>query len=168
MKFLGLSYNDVVVESERLARIHNNTDMRIGKSTLGNIVSGSIRQPGTAKLDSLRNIIDNPSIGLLFLVPGVNETLRVNGRAMVTQDAAMRAPFEAEGIKCRTVVAVEVDEAFIQCAKALVRADVWNPAKHVVRSKLPTLGEILAAHTNGHVDAVEYDLQAAQKMKESL
>ena len=121
---------------------------------------------GNNRLDSLRNIISNPAVGILFLVPGVNETLRVNGRAYVTQDAALRAPFETAGIATKTVIAVNVEEAFMQCAKALVRSDIWNPAKYVARNALPTLGEVLAAHTNGRVDAATYDREAAERARE--
>jgi PPOX class probable FMN-dependent enzyme len=121
---------------------------------------------GNNRLDSLRNIIHNPAVGMLFMVPGVNETLRVNGRACITQDAALLARFETTGFAAKTVIAVNVEEAFMQCAKALVRADIWNPSKHVERNSLPSLGVVLAAHTKGRVDPETYDREAAQRALE--
>jgi uncharacterized protein len=115
---------------------------------------------GNNRLDSLRNIIANPAVGLLFLVPGVNETLRVNGRATIYA--------VANGAAQKTVLMIEVGEAFIQCSKALVRADVWNPSKHVPRASLPSLGTILQSHTNGRVNAEDYDRNVEAHVRSSL
>ncbi len=123
---------------------------------------------GNNRLDSLRNIIENPAVGLLFLVPGVNETLRVNGRARISRDPALRERFPADGKLPTAVLVVAVEEAFIQCAKALVRSELWNPALHVPRSALPSPGTVLAAHTRGGVDAAGYDREAEARTRETL
>ncbi|HEX7241431.1 MAG TPA: pyridoxamine 5'-phosphate oxidase family protein [Longimicrobiaceae bacterium] len=123
---------------------------------------------GNNRLDSLRNVVENPAVGLTFLVPGVNETLRVNGRARVSRDPALRERFRVGGKDPTTVLVVSVDEAFIQCAKALVRSELWNPARHVPRSSLPSLGTVLAAHTRSGVDAAAYDQEAEARIRETL
>lgn len=123
---------------------------------------------GNNRLDSLRNILENPAVGLLFLVPGVNETLRVNGRAVVTRDPALRERFAVDGKAPAAVLVVAVEEAFIQCSKSLVRSELWNPARHVPRSALPSLGTVLAAHTRGGVDGAGYDREAESRVRETL
>lgn len=123
---------------------------------------------GNNRLDSLRNIVANPFVGLIFLVPGVNETLRVNGRAVISRNAALRERFVFNNRIPKTVVGIYVEEAFMQCSKALVRADVWNPSRHVPRNSLPSLGTILEAHTGGRVRGAEYDREAEQRVREGL
>lgn len=123
---------------------------------------------GNNRLDSLRNIVLNPSVGLLFLVPGVNETLRVNGRAHHSTDPELCVRFVVQGKAPKTVIVVAVTEAFIQCARALVRSDLWNPAKQVGRAELPSMGTILAAHTGGAVDARAYDAEAVALVPKTL
>lgn len=123
---------------------------------------------GNNRLDSARNILANPAVGLLFLVPGVGETLRVNGDARISRDPALREPFRERGKDPATVIVVRVREAFIQCSKALVRSRLWDPARHVVRSSLPSLGTILAAHTFGRVDAETYDREMEEAVRKTL
>jgi PPOX class probable FMN-dependent enzyme len=123
---------------------------------------------GNNRIDSLRNIVENPAVGLIFLVPGVHETFRVNGRARISADPALLARFAMDGKAPKTVLVITVQEAFIQCARALVRSDLWNPARHVRRDELPSLGTILAAHTGGKVDAAAYDAEAAVTMPKTL
>ena len=98
---------------------------------------------GNNRADSLRNIIRDPRVGLLFLVPGSGTTLRVNGRAHITTDAALCASFVVDGKAARSVTVVEVDSVYFQCARAIVRSDLWNPARHVDPKSLPTPGQIL-------------------------
>jgi uncharacterized protein len=123
---------------------------------------------GNNRLDSLRNIIHHPAVGLLFLVPGVSETLRVNGDAAISVDPEHLQRFAVAGRPPSTVIVVSVREAFIQCGKALIRSQLWNPERHVDRSSLPPLGEILAAHTSGRADAAEIDRRADRVMRETL
>jgi PPOX class probable FMN-dependent enzyme len=123
---------------------------------------------GNNRIDSLKNVVENPAVGLIFLVPGVHETFRVNGRARISVDPALLSRFAVDGKAPKTVLVITVQEAFIQCARALVRSDLWNPARHVRRDELPSLGTILAAHTGGKVDAAAYDAEAAVTMPQTL
>jgi PPOX class probable FMN-dependent enzyme len=123
---------------------------------------------GNNRIDSLRNIVENPAVGLIFLVPGVHETFRVNGRAQISTDPVLLARFAVDGKAPKTVLVITVQEAFVQCARALVRSDLWNPARHVRRADLPSIGTILAAHTGGKVDAAAYDAEAAVTMPKTL
>ena len=112
---------------------------------------------GNNRLDSLRNIVENPAVGLLFLVPGVEHTLRVNGDAFISRDPALVEQFAVDGKVPRTVLVVHVKEAYVQCTRALVRADLWNPAKHAAEDTVPSFGAIMAAHTCGFVDGKAID-----------
>jgi uncharacterized protein len=100
-------------------------------------------RPGNNRLDTLENVIANPSVGLLFLIPGMNETLRVNGDARITADPALRERLQAEGRPPTTVMVVSVKAAYMHCAKAFMRSELWKPDSWIDRSKLPTLGRIL-------------------------
>ncbi|MBS7807814.1 pyridoxamine 5'-phosphate oxidase family protein [Variovorax sp. PCZ-1] len=103
--------------------------------------------PGNNRLDSLHNIIETGQIGLLFLVPGMDETLRVNGRAEISTDEAMRSlctdTLTGKPRVPKIVIRVSVQASYLHCAKALMRSDVWNPTKHIDRSELPSMGEML-------------------------
>ena len=99
--------------------------------------------PGNNRLDAFENIVQNPAVGLLFLVPGVDETLRVNGSAQIRTDAALREPFGTDGRLPTTVLVVSVQEAFLHCAKALMRSNLWAEDAKSGRGALPTLGEML-------------------------
>src|ERR1700739_188471 len=95
---------------------------------------------GNNRVDSLRNIVRDPRVALLFLIPGSGSTLRINGCAQVSADPDLLATFRMEGKAPRTVIVLAVDEIYFQCARAIVRSDLWNPAKHVDLSSLPTPG----------------------------
>jgi|SRR5581483_9843845 len=123
---------------------------------------------GNNRLDSLRNLIVNPAIGLLFLVPGVNEMFRVNGEARISRDPALIEPFAVEGKLPRVVLVVTVKEAYIHCSRALLRADLWNPAKFALPGTLPSFGTIMAAHTHGFVDAKALDEENKLRMPQTL
>jgi PPOX class probable FMN-dependent enzyme len=123
---------------------------------------------GNNRIDSLRNIVESPPVGLLFMVPGANETLRVNGHAHLSIEPELLARFAVDGKEPRSVIVVTVTEAFIQCARALVRSDLWNPAKLIDRSSLPSMGTILAAHTKGFVEAAAYDCEAPEIIPKTL
>jgi PPOX class probable FMN-dependent enzyme len=112
---------------------------------------------GNNRADALHNILRNPRVGLLFLVPGVHETFRVNGDAVISRDPELIARFAVEGKTPRTVLIVTVKEAYVHCSRALVRADLWNPAKHVRAGAVPSFGTMMAAHTCGFVEAQALD-----------
>lgn len=100
-------------------------------------------RPGNNRLDTLENLLVEPSIGLLFLIPGMDETLRINGRAKITADDALRMRFEVDGKLPQAVILVEVEAAYMHCAKAFMRSQLWHPETWPDRTSLPTLGRIL-------------------------
>lgn len=99
---------------------------------------------GNNRVDSMMNIGANPHIGLLFLVPGMRETLRVNGRARIIVDRTILAQLAADGKPPRAVIEVAIEAAYFQCGKAIVRSDLWNAERHVARGAFPPFGEVLA------------------------
>jgi PPOX class probable FMN-dependent enzyme len=112
---------------------------------------------GNNRVDSLRNIVRDPRVGLLFLIPGVGNTLRVNGRAHLSVDPELLDSFAVEDKAPRSVTVVTVDTVYFQCARALVRSELWNPDRHVDPRSLPSAGEILAALSDNRVGGVTYD-----------
>jgi PPOX class probable FMN-dependent enzyme len=123
---------------------------------------------GNNRIDSLRNIVADPRVALLFLIPGVGETLRVNGHAEISVDPAMLERFSVDGKLPRSVLVVHVDTVFFQCARAIFRSGLWDPAKHVERESLPSLGTIVADITRGRFDGAEYDKGLYPRLKDSL
>ena len=112
---------------------------------------------GNNRADSLKNIIRDPRVGLLFLVPGSGTALRVNGRAAISIDDDLRASFAVEGKAARSVIVIGIDAVYFQCARAIHRSELWNPARHVDPKTLPTPGEILAVTSKARIDAEAYD-----------
>jgi len=104
-------------------------------------------RPGNRRVDSFSNIIRQPGIGLIFFVPGFDETLRVNGTGRIVTDAALLTPLEAQGKVPVTGVLVSITEVFFHCGKALIRSKLWDPSRHVARDSLPSLGRIIAEQT---------------------
>jgi PPOX class probable FMN-dependent enzyme len=104
---------------------------------------------GNNRVDTLGNLLESPGIGLIFLVPGVNETLRVNGRGRVTTDPALLEPLAVAGSAPRSGILVAVEEVYFHCGKALIRSDLWNPEKQLKRGEFPSLGRILADQIGG-------------------
>ena len=100
-------------------------------------------RPGNRRIDSFQNVLENPHVGLLFIVPGVEETLRLNGRAMLVRDAALLQRMSAQGKTPTIAIAVEIEEAFLHCAKAFRRSRLWDAGTWPERSALPSLGKIL-------------------------
>ena len=100
-------------------------------------------RPGNNRLDTWRNIVANPAVGLLFLIPGMNETLRVNGTARLTADAALCEQLAMNGKPARSVAIVKIEVIYMHCAKAFIRSGLWRPETWPDRSEMPTLGEIL-------------------------
>lgn len=121
---------------------------------------------GNNRLDGLRDILANPEVALLFLVPGVGETLRVNGRARITADPALRERFVMQGKAPATVLLVSVREVYMQCAKALNRSKLWDGRGRP--PGLPSMGELLAAHTRGKVEPVSYDEAAPARLATTM
>lgn len=120
---------------------------------------------GNNRLDCLRDIIRDPHVALLFLVPGSTTTVRVNGRAFLTDDVDLRASFEKKGRQPATIVVIEVDEVYSQCAKALIRSEIWKrDDKHTV----PTVGQILADMTGGAEGGADYDANYEAKAQPKL
>ncbi len=100
-------------------------------------------RPGNNRLDTLENLLVEPSIGLLFLIPGMDETLRINGKARITADDALRSRFEVDGKLPQAVILVEVEAAYMHCAKAFMRSQLWHPETWPERTSMPTLGQML-------------------------
>jgi len=112
---------------------------------------------GNNRIDSLRNIVRDPRVALLFMIPGVGNTLRVNGRAHLSVEPKLLDSFAVDEKAPRSVTVIEVDAVYFQCARALVRSELWNPARHVDPKSLPSAGQILAALSNDRVGGEKYD-----------
>jgi PPOX class probable FMN-dependent enzyme len=123
---------------------------------------------GNNRTDSLRNIVRDPRVALLFLIPGVGTTLRVNGRAYLTTELELLASFAVEDKQPRCVVVVGIEDVYFQCARAIVRSDLWNPARHVDPAMLPTPGQILAGMTGERVGGAEYDRAWPERARKSM
>src|SRR6516165_2857874 len=123
---------------------------------------------GNNRIDSLRNILADPRVALLFLIPGVGETIRVIGRASILTDPAFTESFIVNGKAPRTVIVVAVERVFYQCTKAIVRSKLWDPALHVDRKSLPSAGTILAEISGGKIGGPEHDRGQPQRIKETL
>ena len=123
---------------------------------------------GNNRTDSLRNIVRDPRVALLFLIPGSGTTLRLNGKAHLSTDAALLQSFAVGGQAPRSVIVIAVETVYFQCARAIVRSDLWNPAKHADAKAVPTPGRILAHITEGRVGGKTYDQEWPQRAKKSL
>ena len=119
-------------------------------------------RPGNRLADSLRNVLSNDRVGLLFVIPGVGDTLRVNGRATLVTDEELLAPSAVEGKVPRVGFLIEVDEVFTHCSKAFLRSALWDPSRYVERSELPSSGEIHRAR-DPSFDADAYDAERAER-----
>jgi PPOX class probable FMN-dependent enzyme len=122
-------------------------------------------RPGNKLADTLTNLLEDDRIALLFLIPGINDTFRVNGRARIVDDAELLSASEVEGKAPRLGIVVEVEEAYTQCPKALLRSELWNPERHIERSELPSSGEILRAVANPELDVDEYEEARAERYR---
>jgi hypothetical protein len=123
---------------------------------------------GNNRCDSLRNIVRDPRVALLFLIPGSGSTLRVNGRAYVTADPDLCASFTIEGKAPRSVVVMTVEAIYFQCARAIVRSDLWNPDKRVDPKSLPTPGQILAEMSENRVGGETYDREWPERARQTM
>jgi hypothetical protein len=120
-------------------------------------------RPGNRIADSLTNLLADPRIALLFLIPGIGDTFRVNGRAAITDDAELLAHSTVEDRPPKLGLLIQIEQAYTQCSKASIRSEVWNPDKHIERNALPSSGEILRSLTNPDFDADEYDRERAER-----
>jgi PPOX class probable FMN-dependent enzyme len=120
-------------------------------------------RPGNKLADTLTNLLEDDRIALLFLIPGVDDTFRVNGRARIVDDPELLAESAVEGKSPQLGILVTVEEAYTQCPKALLRSDLWNPERHIERSELPRSGEILRAVADPELDVEEYEEARAER-----
>jgi PPOX class probable FMN-dependent enzyme len=123
---------------------------------------------GNNRIDGLRNLVRDPRISLLFMIPGINNTLRLNGRAEITVDPELCASFAMQGKVPKTVLVVTVERIYFQCPKALVRSRLWSPDAQIDRSELPSTGEILEALSKGSIDGAAYDAAYPKRQEETI
>jgi hypothetical protein len=120
-------------------------------------------RPGNRLADSMSNLLTDPRIALLFLIPGVGDTFRVNGEAVIVDDPELLAPSAIEGKVPRLGILVTVKEAYTQCPKAMIRSDLWNPERHVERSELPRHGDILRSLSLPDLDVESHERERAAR-----
>ena len=123
---------------------------------------------GNNRIDTLRNIVRDPRVSLLFLVPGVGETLRINGRAEISVDPKLCASFDMNGKTPRSVIIVTADRVYFQCQKALARSRLWEPEAQVERKELPTAGKILQSLSRDEFDGEAYDRNYPEHLKKTI
>ncbi|MGL4813216.1 MAG: pyridoxamine 5'-phosphate oxidase family protein [Beijerinckiaceae bacterium] len=126
---------------------------------------------GNNRIDSLRNIVRDPRVALLFMIPGIGETMRVNGRAVISTDPALRESFTMAGKVPQTVILVTAERVYPQCQKALARSKLWDPAGHLERTALPTVGQMMqaiAARQNSSFDGAAYDAAYPERLKQTI
>ena len=123
---------------------------------------------GNNRIDSLRNLVRDPRISLLFLIPGVGETMRINGCAKISTDPKLTESFVVNGKMPKCVLVVTVEKAYFQCTKAIIRSKLWDPASIVDRKTLPTPGSILAEITDGKIGGPDHDKAAPARIKETI
>jgi PPOX class probable FMN-dependent enzyme len=123
---------------------------------------------GNNRVDGLRNIVRDPRISLLFLIPGIGTTVRINGTAEITTDPDLCASFAMQGKPPKCVLAVTANRVYFQCPKALVRSRLWSADAQIARSELPSTGEILQALSKGAIDGAAYDQAYPQRLKETM
>lgn len=123
---------------------------------------------GNNRVDSLRNIIRDDRVALLFLIPGVGETLRVNGRAAISVAPDLLGRFAFRDTMPRSVIVVRAQSVYFQCPKALVRSELWNPDKHISRKQLPSTGKILADVTAGMINGEQYDRDYPERLRTTI
>jgi uncharacterized protein len=125
-------------------------------------------RPGNNRIDNLRNIVSDPRVSLLFLIPGVGETLRVNGLAQISVDPELLASLEVKGKQPRTAIVVTVQRAYFHCSKALLRSELWNPEKQVERASLPSVGQMHQRLSGGVFDGASYDRELPELLRAGL
>lgn len=166
MRFISLS--PFVVVSSYGADGRADTSPRGGEAGFVKVVdAGTLLiadSPGNNRLDSLENIVATGQVGLLFMVPGVDETLRVNGTAVLSTDESELKLCEDSRRIPKLVIRVSVQASYLHCAKALMRSDLWNVDKHLDRSQLPSMGEMLRDQVAGKMDSSAIDVETQAQM----
>jgi uncharacterized protein len=126
---------------------------------------------GNNRLDTIRNIIQNPSVGIIFLIPNVGETIRVSGQAEIMVDQDLLETFSIKNKPATSVISIKIEKAYYQCQKAIARSGLWDPSKHIDRKKLPSAGD-MAQHFSDlqgvEFDGAEYDLNYEAHMKNTI
>ncbi len=123
---------------------------------------------GNNRIDSLRNLVRDPRISLLFMIPGIGNTLRINGRAEISTDPELTASFAMRDKPPKSVLVVTAERVYFQCPKALVRSRLWSPEAQISRTQLPSTGEMLQALSKGSIDGAAYDAAYPQRLKETI
>lgn len=123
---------------------------------------------GNNRIDSLRNVVRDPRVGLLFLLPGSGTTFRVNGRATIDDDPSLCESFAVDGKAPRTVLVIRIESTYFQCARAIVRSRLWDAASHANVGELPTPGQVLHRTTSGGIDGAAYDAEWPDRAAKSL
>ena len=125
-------------------------------------------RPGNNRIDGFRNIVRDPRVALLFLIPGVGETLRVNGRASISIDPELMSSFSVNGKLPRCVLIVHVESIYFHCSKAIVRSKLWDEATKIDRKSLPSTGTIIGGLSKGQLGGGKYDREARERIKAQL
>ena len=123
---------------------------------------------GNNRIDSLRNIVSDPRVALMFLIPGSGTTFRVNGTATLTTNSELCQSFAVEGQLPRSVIVIKVEAAYFQCARAILRSGLWDPSKHVPKEAVPSTGKILESLTKGEINAEAYNSNWPARAKTSM
>ena len=143
-------------DRQGFVRIHDNTTLMMPD------------RRGNNRIDSLRNIVRDPRCAFLFLIPGSGTTMRVNGRAHLSVDPDLLESFVVEDKAPRSVIVLEIDELYFQCARAIIRSELWNPERHIDPATLPTPGQILASMTDNQVGGESYDKAWPERAKQTM
>lgn len=167
--FIALSPLVMVASSDAAGRLDNTPrgDAPGFVAVLDDVTLVIPDRRGNNRVDTMLNLVENPRVGLLFLVPGINETLRVNGTARVTTDVALLEPLAADGKIPKVGVVVTAEEVFFHCGKPLIRSKLWDPARKVERSSFPSLGRVLADQIAGG-DPKEFEEGIEMRYKTQL
>ena len=123
---------------------------------------------GNNRIDSLRNLVSDPRVALLFLIPGQGETLRINGRARISSDPALLARYAVDGKSPRVALVVTVETVFFQCSRAVARAGLWDASRHVEKGSLPTPAQILEQASKTAIDGAAYDSALPERVRTTL
>ena len=125
-------------------------------------------RPGNRRIDSLVNIIENPDVGVIFLIPGVRETLRVNGKAEISTDPALLAKMEVQGKPPITAIVIQVEQTFLHCAKSIIRSRIWDEDMKIDRKTLPSLSRMIADQLNQEIDEAASEKALADAYEKNL